>query len=218
MSRRNTCEVFKRAEKVRKRARQRASERERDGWAVVACPQCPENLSQIQEVVLLLEADMCVKEVEGAQGQESPYRQEKACGGDGGVEVEGLGSCLIAVCSTHTHRPKHTDMLSQLHSPQVLVPISPRVGARDKPVPKHACTHTDWGRWFKTFYYMQQCRSAYGGSAKCAVSHCRTSTSHCTSAWVGESVAVECFTAPEVKMKCSILCASIGFWCVGEFG
>ncbi|KAG7242325.1 hypothetical protein INR49_024001 [Caranx melampygus] len=47
-------------------------------------PECPENLSQTQEEALLLEADMCVKEVEGAQGQESPYRQEKACGGDGG--------------------------------------------------------------------------------------------------------------------------------------
>lgn len=45
---------------------------------------CPEFLSQIQEEVRLLEADMCVKEVEGVQGQESPYRQEKACGGDGG--------------------------------------------------------------------------------------------------------------------------------------
>lgn len=52
--------------------------------AVVALPDSPENLSQNQEEVRLLETDMCVKEVEGAQGQESPYRQEKACGGDGG--------------------------------------------------------------------------------------------------------------------------------------
>ena len=93
---------------------------------------------------------MCVKEVEGAQGQESPYRQEKACGGDGGVGGGGSrllsDSCLLNThihTHTHTHTPKHTDMLSQLHSPQVLIPISPRVGARDKPVPKHACTHTD---------------------------------------------------------------------------
>lgn len=55
---------------------------------------CPENLSPFQEKVLLLEADMCVKEVEGAQGQESPYRQEKACGGDGGGG--GGGSPLLS--------------------------------------------------------------------------------------------------------------------------
>lgn len=34
---------------------------------------------QRQEELRLLEADMCVKEVEGAQGQESAYRQEGAC-------------------------------------------------------------------------------------------------------------------------------------------
>lgn len=58
--------------------------RERGEQAVVALPDSPENLSQNQEEVRLLETDMCVEEVEGAQGQESPYRQEKACGGDGG--------------------------------------------------------------------------------------------------------------------------------------
>ena len=91
---------------------------------------------------------MCVKEVEGAQGQESPYRQEKACGGDGGGGGGGSrllsDSCLL---NTHTHTRTHTHIEThgQLHSPQVLVPISLRVGARDEPVPKHACTHTDGG-------------------------------------------------------------------------
>lgn len=79
--------------------------RERGEQAVVALPDSPENLCQTQEEVRLLETDMCVKEVEGAQGQESPSRQEKACGGDGGA----LGSCLMAVCMskfTHIHVPQ----------------------------------------------------------------------------------------------------------------
>ncbi len=63
---------------------------------------------------------MCVKEVEGAQGQESPNRQEKACGGDGGGGGGGSrllsDSCLLKT-HTHTHRLKHTDMLAQLSSP-----------------------------------------------------------------------------------------------------
>lgn len=68
-------------------------------------PRLPEDLSHFQEEVLLLEADMYVEEVEGARGQESPYRQEKACGG--GV------SRYLAVCAAQhilkpTHRPGHT--------------------------------------------------------------------------------------------------------------
>lgn len=67
---------------------------------------------------------MCVKEVEGAQGQESPYRQEKACGGDG--RGGGGGSRLLSdSCLLNTHRLKHTDTLAQFCSPyRFLVPIS----------------------------------------------------------------------------------------------
>lgn len=52
---------------------------------------------------------MCVKEVEGALGQESPYRQEKACGGDGGG-WRWRGPRLLAdgcLLSAHTRRLEH---------------------------------------------------------------------------------------------------------------
>lgn len=68
----------------------------------------PENLSQIQEEVLLLEADMCVKEVEGAQGQESPYRQEKDCGGDGGGGGGGSRLLFDSLFDKHTYTQMHT--------------------------------------------------------------------------------------------------------------
>lgn len=49
---------------------------------------------------------MCVKEVEGTQGQESPYRQEKACGGGGGGGGSRLlsDSCLLNAHRLKTHR------------------------------------------------------------------------------------------------------------------
>lgn len=50
---------------------------------------------------------MCVKEVEGTQGQESPYRQEKACGGDGGGSRLLSDSCLL-----NTHKHTHSLFLS----------------------------------------------------------------------------------------------------------
>lgn len=76
---------------------------------------------------------MCVKEVEGAQGQESPYRQEKACGGDGGGG--GGGSRLLSdsrLVKTHKHRLKHADMFARLCSAYVFVHISQLVGGTKK--------------------------------------------------------------------------------------
>lgn len=96
-------------ERVKKLLEWERERRERGEQAVVALPDSPENLSQIQEEVRLLETDMCVKEVEGAQGQESPYRQEKACGGDGGgwrCRVSAPVWRLFAQCMykfTHTY-------------------------------------------------------------------------------------------------------------------
>ena len=155
------------------------------------------------------------------RGRNHPTGRKRPVEVMAGVEVEGLGSCLIAVCSTHTHTHTHTHTSEHTDSFTVHRFSFPSACEWERGTSRcqsmHAPTPTEEVD-LKHFYYMQQCCSAYRSSAKCAVSHCSTSTSYCTSAWVGESVAVESFTAPEAKMKCSILWASIGFWCVGEFG
>lgn len=93
------------------------SKAQKERW-IIACPQCPQNLSHVQEKALLLEADMCVKEVEGAWGQESPYRQEKACGGDGGAGGSWLlcDGCLFNT-QHYTQRHCHTVLQACSHWP-----------------------------------------------------------------------------------------------------
>lgn len=73
----------------------------------------PESFRQRQEEVRLLEADMCVKEVEGAPGQESAHRQEKACGGDGGGWRWRVPGLLSDGCFSHTHTHTHRQACSQ---------------------------------------------------------------------------------------------------------
>lgn len=112
---------------------------------------------------------MCVKEVEGAQGQESPYRQEKACGGDGG----GGGSRLLSDSSflnTHSRTHRHGRKPLQATGSHSHYPLS-RGGRRKKELDgfwlqsMHAPALTEEAG-VKTHSYMPQCCHEHNNSSE----------------------------------------------------
>lgn len=103
------------------------------------------------------------------RGRNHPTGRKRPVEVMAGVEVEGLGSCLIAVCSTHTHTHGHT-------APQAIGSHSLSIGGAQREladwllVAKHACAHRGyWGSWCKnTLWHATYCGShEHNSSDKC---------------------------------------------------